>query len=115
MADPKLETPVTKSGYQIGDRVGAIASADKEEVYIFGYGQYMGDVVPPPEITFMGLSLAELGHTNPKILLDSGKVVWGCECWWGPEDKIKASIGSRKVTELDIEQERINAKQTNPK
>ncbi len=27
---------------------------------------------------------------NPKILLDSGDVVWGCECWWGPEAEVKA-------------------------
>jgi len=23
---------------------------------------------------------------NPKIRLDSGGVVWGCECWWGEAD-----------------------------
>lgn len=21
-------------------------------------------------------------HKNPKITLDDGKVIWGCECWW---------------------------------
>jgi hypothetical protein len=104
------EKPKVKRGYQIGDRVGAIMSADKDEVRIFGYGQYMGEEVPPPEITMFGLSLAAMGHTNPKILLDSGKVVWGCECWWGPEDQVKASVHDRKVMEFDIEQERVKAK-----
>jgi hypothetical protein len=23
---------------------------------------------------------------NPKIVLDGGGVVWGCECWWGEAD-----------------------------
>ncbi len=106
------EKPKVKSGYQIGDRVGAIMSANKEEMRIFGYGQYMGEEVPPDNILFTGIPHSEAtgGMTNPKILLDSGKVVWGCECWWGPEDQVKASIAGRKVVEFDIEQERINAK-----
>jgi len=104
------EQPKTTGGHKIGDRVGAIASANNDEIRVYGYGQYMGDVVPPPEITVFGLSLAEMGHTNPKILLDSGQVVWGCECWWGPEDKIKESIGGRRVIMEDIEKDRAAAK-----
>lgn len=23
-------------------------------------------------------------HTNPRIRLDDGSVIWGAECWWGP-------------------------------
>lgn len=26
----------------------------------------------------------EFGATNPRIVLDSGKVIWGYECWWEP-------------------------------
>ena len=104
------EKPQVTAGYQIGDRVGAIASANKDEICLYGYGQYMGDVVPPAEITCMGISLAELGHANPKILLDSGQVVWGCECWWGPESKIKESISGRRVVMKNIEQDRAAAK-----
>ena len=22
--------------------------------------------------------------TNPRIRLEDGSVIWGCECWWGP-------------------------------
>lgn len=91
-------------------RVGAICDADKEEVRLFGYGVYEGDEVPPPGIQIFGADLHALGHTNPKIKLDSGKVVWGCECWWGPEEKVKATIGARKVVEVDIEQKRAEAK-----
>ena len=46
---------------------------------------------PPDEIC------QELGLKNPKIRLDSGEVVWGYECWWGPEEKVTETIGDRKV------------------
>ena len=86
------------SGWKIGARVGAIASANEDGVRFFGYGTYQGEEVPPVEIKFMGgLSLGELGRKNPKIVLDSGDVVWGCECWWGSEEKIRELTADRKV------------------
>jgi hypothetical protein len=93
--------------YKIGDRVGAILSADSKEVRLLGYGKYAGSEIPPKGITLMGVPLAEFGIENPKILLDDGKVVWGCECWWGPEDKVKNTIGKRRVVMVDIEKERV--------
>lgn len=87
----------------IGSRVGAILSADENEVHLLGYGTYQGDEIPPPGIKFVGIDLHELGHSNPKILLDNGKVVWGCECWWGSEEQVRNSIGSRRVIEVDAE------------
>jgi hypothetical protein len=69
-----------------GGRVGAIKDANAEVVNFFGYGVYDGDQEHP-----------DMGFPNPHITLDSGEVVWGCECWWGPEDKIKAKIGDRKI------------------
>ncbi len=95
-------------GYEIGTRVGAIASANKDEVHLFGYGVYEGDHEPPPNV--MGPFGYMKGLTNPKILLDSGEVVWGCECWWGPEDQVKASIGDRKVVVITPEEYRASAK-----
>lgn len=79
---------------EIGDRVGAIQKADKETVYLYGYGKYAGREVPPEEV---GLPVP-----NPKIELDNGGVVFGCECWWGPEKKIKNAIGGRSVVLVDI-------------
>lgn len=80
---------------KIGDRVGAMASATDSEVVMFGYGIYEGDHVPPPEI------IGPLGpvapRSNPKIKLDSGEIVWGCECWWGDEEGVKNAIGCRPV------------------
>lgn len=96
--------------YQLGDRVGAIESADDETVRLYGYGVYLGEEVPPAGIQLWGLDLCELGHRNPKIQLDGGKVVWGCECWWGSEAKIKQSIGKRKVICVDIDESRNRAR-----
>lgn len=70
----------------VGARVGAIREADAEVVVLFGYGVYDGDHLHP-----------EYGFPNPKITLDNGNVVWGCECWWGAEDLIKQKIGERRV------------------
>ncbi|OQA08597.1 MAG: hypothetical protein BWY67_01473 [Bacteroidetes bacterium ADurb.Bin397] len=67
-----------------GERVGAIESADEKVVRFYGYGVYAGEEVPPKEVSEFNF---ELGLKNPKIELDNGKVVWGCQCWWGPEEK----------------------------
>ena len=91
---------------KVNDRVGAVCSANKTTVRLFGYGVYLGDEVPPPEVKLFGVSLAELKHKNPKIRLDNGKVVWGCECWWGGEETVQRSIGGRDVVLVDIEEER---------
>lgn len=85
----------------IGDRVGAIISADNGHFTLAGYGSYQGMEVPPADISEV---LHEASFENPKILLDNGKVVWGCECWWGPESAVKASVAkATTVTEVDIE------------
>lgn len=72
-------------------RVGAVRNADKNTVYLYGYGVYEGDEIHP-----------ELGFPNPKIQLDNGSVVWGCECWWGSEEKVKQMIGERNVEFVEV-------------
>jgi len=34
---------------------------------------------------------------NPIIQLDDGNTVWGCQCMYGSENKVKEMIGDRKV------------------
>ena len=80
---------------EIGERVGAIASANKDKVYLFGYGVYEGR---HPFAVFGD----DFEIPNPRILLDSGKRVHGAQCWWGKEDVIKKKIGNRKVIMVDI-------------
>jgi len=88
----------SRMGYEQGIRVGAILSADAESVRLLGYGTYLGDFVPEDDdVGIFGVSFKELGRKNPRILLDSGDVVWGCECWWGPEEKVLKMIGTRRV------------------
>jgi hypothetical protein len=80
-------------------RVGAVSHADKNTVHFFGWGNYVGDVSGGP--------LGE--QPNPKIELDNGKVVWGCECWWGSEEKIKKMMEGKTIVEVDIDAARAAA------
>jgi hypothetical protein len=80
---------------EIGTRVGAICgkSDDGSQVLFFGYGIYQGEEIPGPEVLGpMGIKLHDLEIRNPKILLDSGEIVWGCECWWASEATIRESL-----------------------
>lgn len=82
----------------IGDRVGAIRNADKTTVYMFGYGTYQGEEIPPKgTIGAFGIDMGEASMSNPKIVLDDGNVVWGCQCWWGSEARVKEMIGGKDV------------------
>lgn len=74
--------------FNIGDRIGAIKSADSTTVHLFGYGVFEGYKKHP-----------ELGQ-NPRIKLDNGKIIWGFECWWSAKNKIIAAIGTRKIVKV---------------
>lgn len=89
-----------------GDRAGAIlGSADDGALEVLGYGTYDGDHVPPAGSQGMAGALANAGISNPRITLDNGKVVWGCECWWGPEETIKQRIDAHpspvRIVDID--------------
>lgn len=104
---------------QVGERVGAILSANTEEVRLLGWGVYEGEHEPP--FGPRGLSKEEWGEviaemrakgtlpeglplfTNPRITLDDGRVVWGAECYWGPEALVKRRIGSRRVVMVNLD------------
>lgn len=73
---------------QPGTRVIAVMNATETEVFSFGSGVYDGDF-PCPHFD---------GFDNPRITLDTGKVVWGCQCWWGSEEYMQQKfIGGREV------------------
>lgn len=92
---------------EIGQRVGAMQSADKDEVRMYGFGIFVGNESPVEAAGMMAKIIREQGRTNPKILLDSGKVVYGCECWWGPEASVRAKIGDRRIVDVDIDEARL--------
>ena len=75
----------------MSDRVGAILSSDDKTVKLFGYGVYLGHRLPP-----------DFPVENPCIRLDSGQFVWGYECWWGPEEKIRTLVGDKTVEMVDL-------------
>lgn len=77
---------------KIGDRVFAVASANHNEVELYGFGVYNGLGFHP-----------ELNIANPQTTLDNDKgVVWGFECWWGRESAFNEFVGSRKVVEAPL-------------
>lgn len=94
-----------------GARVGAISHADDYTVYLFGFGVYEGDSVPEGLTSDFGKALQDANVPNPCIKLDSGRTVYGCECWWGPEDKITEIIGTREVVHVDIDAVRASIKE----
>ena len=91
----------------VGERVGAIfGSKDDGSVEFFGYGVYEGDFVPEEAVGWIAENLREHAVENPRIRLDSGKVVYGCECWWGPESKVLERLDGAIVIDVDIDEVR---------
>lgn len=87
-----------------GDRVGAIISIAEGKATIAGYGVYDGEHPVPEEID---ADLAKMKLKNPKITLDDGNVIWGCECYWGSESSVKATLdrlGEGNTVQVSIEQ-----------
>jgi hypothetical protein len=87
-----------------GDRVGAVLGIDGDVAEFLGYGIYDGEAVPQEAVGSFAKMLQETGMTNPKILLDSGKVVYGCECWWDSEKEIKTRLEACKIVLMDIDE-----------
>jgi hypothetical protein len=93
--------------YKPGIRVGAILGTKGKTVEFLGYGVYVGDVEPNDAIGAVADAIKGIGCPNPKIELDNGKVVWGCECWWGPEEDIRRKLEEyESVEEVDIDEVR---------
>lgn len=88
----------------VGSRVGAFIDARPDgKVRFLGYGTYVGDEVPPVDIF-------PKGAPNPKIQLDNGKVVWGCECFWGEEERLKEYLSKKTIQEVDVDAIREESK-----
>lgn len=83
------------------DKVIAWLYVANDVIYSLGEGVYVGDEAPPEDV--IGINY---GHPISKIVLDSGEVVYGCECWWGPKDVMEKSINGRKVINVSIVAER---------
>ncbi len=92
-------------------RVGAILGSSDREVSLLGYGVYESDEVPHGAVGAIAEMLVNEKAKNPKIVLDNGKIVWGCECWWGPEGDVGARIArwerdGYEIVNVDIDEVR---------
>lgn len=89
-------------------RVYAVLGADRDRIQLIGFGEYTGDEVPSEEAAGpMAKAMHEVGIPNPKIVLDNGEVVWGCECWWGPEDEWSKIAEGKTIINVDMAAERV--------
>jgi hypothetical protein len=83
--------------YLEGARVFVAKDMDSDVVYSYGYGTYLGEEVPPASVTVDGKPLEK---PNPKIRLDSGEVIWGCQCFWVAAEAKDDAVGTRKLVEV---------------
>jgi len=149
--------------YQVGSTVLAIREGDKETIYVYGEGVYVGDQLLPgtdgevPDLdreaitavlteddatpveqhrflTFWdGMAQAGISptktreqmiadieadrarpmedrirelylnrQTNPCIYLDSGDVVYGYQCWWGPRERFEQRMPHAEWIEVPV-------------
>ncbi|MFT3708018.1 MAG: hypothetical protein QM817_10215 [Archangium sp.] len=96
---------------EIGTRVVAISHTTAERVFIFGFGTYDGSEAPTSfgDLTPFARSFLQFFGT-PRIRLDSGKVVYGYECWWGEADGFEQDgRGGRELVTIDIDDARAVA------
>ncbi len=90
---------------QAGQRVGAICGSTADGgIDFYGYGVYVGEEVLPPgtQTPFGAVKDDDPPMKNPKIVLDSGDVVWGCQCWWGSEANVQEMLTDKAVTVVPV-------------
>lgn len=90
-----------------GEKVIAVLNYDVQTktINMIGEGTYVGDEIPDGAA---GLASLVRG-TNPKIVLDDGQVVWGCECWWGAKADVQHDLDEMLALGWKIEQVNLNA------
>jgi len=83
------------------NRVIAVQSLEDGVLKTYGEGEVIFGLVPNVA------PFKELGVSNPCVKLDSGKHVWGFECWWGEvsafRTKYADSIESEEIVEVENE------------
>ena len=66
---------------QNGDRVGAVKSFDHGTLKVFGFGEYIGEEIPPSSSIGYSKIMSSGQQKDHKILLDDGNVIYSSECW----------------------------------
>ena len=97
-------------------RIIAVHRIDEHAITIFGHGVYDGDFLVSPDASGpFAEALRELGRTNPRLTMDSGQVVWGCECWWGAEALLLASFARRGLPVITVSIDAVRQSQRGPR
>lgn len=80
-------------------RVTAIESIEDGVCRSYGEGEYIGDKEPNSGL------MKDTGIKYPCIKLDSGKYVWGYQCWWCEttefNEEYKDSIKKTIIVDID--------------
>lgn len=88
-----------------GDRVGAVKSFDHSTLKIFGFGEYIGEEVPPKDSIGYGGFLNAGNQKDHKILLDDGNIIYNSECWVFDELEVRKSLKEyEKIEYMDIDE-----------
>lgn len=85
---------------QPGDRVIAYHYALGDRFGFLGEGTYYGDLHVPVEIN---KELSENANPTPLIILDNGKEIWGCECWYAKSELLRSCFRNLVWEEIDID------------
>lgn len=82
---------------EINTRVLAIESFKSGVMRSYGEGIYLGNLFPDYE------PFKSVRVKNPCIKLDSGKHIWGFECWWGSVDKVREKYKDKIKEEIIVD------------
>jgi hypothetical protein len=84
-------------------RVAVVANAfDDETLYFIGYG-VRGDLcVPPRGLGPLTDALNDDGAETPVIVLDSGEVLYGCECYYDDADAFDACVEGEFLESMTV-------------
>lgn len=101
----------------IGKKVLAIHAIDNThaQAWIFGRGEFLGTFYPDSAVGALADHIREVDGDdarNPKIRLDDGNIIWGCECWWmdvyrGDMWLMEMASHGYEVLDVDINDVRI--------
>lgn len=75
-------------------KVIAIREVRDGVIYSYGEGLLIENQIPDLD-PFKGMMME-----NPCIKLDTGKLVWGFECWWGTIEQMKKKFGDLSKAEM---------------
>lgn len=82
---------------KIGDRVGAYISNRDGAVEFLGYGVISDFDIPRDGVGYVCNAFIRENRKDAIILLDTGDVVCGCECFWSTEDAVKKTLDGQQI------------------